>query len=227
MLPTQFVVLPGLEGSGAAQEPLARQLEAFGPVYRFGYPHDTVRNYEQLLAELPWPTSPFVIVASSYGGPLALRAALTFGPKRVTSLVLIGSFASSPVPAGRLLAALAPLVSRGAPPRAAVRHMVGRHASDAFVDIAHQAVARVHTPVRVARLQEVLRSDLRSELPKLEQKTLYLRGKNDILVGGRGAKTLRALPNLTTRNIATGHFMSLSEPDACAREIALFLGLVR
>lgn len=219
-----FVVLPGMEGSGTTQARLVDALARHGAVHALSYPPDRICSYDQLAAELSWPAERHVIVASSYGGPLALRMAIA-APERVTAVVLLGSFGAAPVPFGRALSPLASLLFRKPPPRSGVQRALGKGADTALVDIAHAAVSRPLASVMQARLREVLRVDLRDALAELKQPVLYLRGAEDRLIGGRGLKTLAAVPRLTTRTVATGHFMALTEPEACTREIVSFLSL--
>ncbi len=217
-----FVILPGMEGSGKTQALLAKALTEYGEVYSLSYPPDRICPYEELATSLPWPEVPHVIVASSYGGPLALRRALA-RHELVQAVVLLGSFAAAPIRFGPSLSVLTPLLFRRPPPRSRIARALGKQADEELIELAHAAVSAPSGHVMRARLREVLRGDLRAALPALRQPVLYLRGLEDTLVGTYGLASLANVPRLTVRTVPTGHFMALTEPEACAREIVSFL----
>jgi pimeloyl-[acyl-carrier protein] methyl ester esterase len=106
----QCVLLPGFDGSGRLFAPLLAQRDLPFDPRVVALPADLPRGYDELLAwmEPRLPAEPFVLLAESFSGPLAIRFAARH-PERVAHLVLAATFLRSPlVP---VLTHLAPIVA--------------------------------------------------------------------------------------------------------------------
>lgn len=90
----KLVLLPGLDGTGTLFTPLLDHLAAT-PVVA-SYPPEPL-SYERLLAQVArlLPDGPFVILAESFSGPLAIRLAYR-RPPGLQALVLVSSFPRFP-----------------------------------------------------------------------------------------------------------------------------------
>ena len=93
------VLLPGMDGTGRLFKPFVKLLPQRVGVRIINYPGHVYLNYEQLASrvrnELP-AGEPFIIVAESYSGPIALTlAAQPVGG--LLAVVLVSSFVSRPL----------------------------------------------------------------------------------------------------------------------------------
>src|SRR5690625_755853 len=96
----KWVFLPGLDGAGIFFEPFLKVLpKEIEPVV-FAYPGEEKLDYDQLfewlLPQLP-KGEPFLVIAESFGGPLAVRLAAA-GPAGMVGAVVSASFVINPLP---------------------------------------------------------------------------------------------------------------------------------
>jgi pimeloyl-ACP methyl ester carboxylesterase len=182
-------------------------------------------GYDELLHELPRPEGPFVIVAESFSGPLALKLAAQT-PLGLRAVILVATFVRCPVRVPRMVA---PLVRPGwfrAPPPAWVvrRQLVGADASDALVFAVQRANASVHPEVLAGRLREVIRVDASQELRRCSVPIFYLAGRQDRVVrrfNVEGMKRIR--PSLEIAELDSPHLVLQCQPKASAEQTARWL----
>lgn len=97
---TKLVLLPGLDGSGDFFDALCRQLPPQWRIQVIRYPGDQPLSYGEL-ARLVWAAlpddSPFVLVAESFSGPVAIQVA-AMRPAGLMGVVLCATFARNPRP---------------------------------------------------------------------------------------------------------------------------------
>ena len=95
-----LVLLPGLDGTGRLFEPLLSVLPAAFEASVVHYPPDRLLPHHELLncirSVIPWD-HPYVVVAESSAGPLALRFVVA-QRQDIRAVVLCASFVSNPVP---------------------------------------------------------------------------------------------------------------------------------
>ena len=93
----KVVLLPGLDGTGRLFAPLLRALPGLEPIV-VSYPCREVLDVQGLLhvIEGALPTEPYILVAESFSGPLAVRVAAR-RPLGLRGLVLVASFVRSPL----------------------------------------------------------------------------------------------------------------------------------
>lgn len=224
-----FVLLPGLDGTGALFGPLREAFGAFGAeagnVVTVGYPHDRVLDYAALVELVSLPEEPFVLVAESFSGPVALAIAAR-RPPLLRAVVLVATFAGPPL-AGS--AWLRPFVGsflfRLALPHVLIRLLlVGAAASSSLVALVAATIRGVPSFVLAHRVRSVLAADAAVAAGACEVPVLYLQASRDRLVPDRCASELRALiPRLEVRRVDGPHLLLQANPTAAVREIREFL----
>lgn len=224
--PPILVLLPGMDGTGDLFAPLLAALEGRFQTIVVQYPQSDALDYAQLLpyvrASLP-DGRPFVLVAESFSGPLAISLA-SERPEGLRGLVLCASFARNPRAAltwaSRFLRAL-PL-SRGAR-RMAVLVALGRWDDPALRARLDRTVARIPPAVLRTRLRAVLHVDVTPELARVSVPILYLQASNDLAVPPSAAAMIRlARAEMRCVRIEGPHFLFQANPTASATEIANF-----
>jgi pimeloyl-ACP methyl ester carboxylesterase len=220
----RVLLLPGLDGTGTL---FSRLIAVAPPSWRcqpLRYPSDESLDYDELevlvrervLAE----DAPTLIVAESFSGPLAIALA-AHPPATLRAVVLVASFARSPVPrlAGALLG---PRRFRRPPMRAGIRlALTGCMAPRDQVDAVRAAIAEVDPRVLADRIQAILAVDRRAQLVAATRPILVLRASGDRLVPRRA---LAPLPPTAREVVIAGpHLLLQLRPRACASAIEEFL----
>lgn len=174
----RLLFLPGMDGSGALWGPLLAALgERAQGAELVRYPAN-VGQYAVLLDRIAETREPTLVVAESFGGPLAIRLAAR--DANVRGLALIASFARGPrlVRWTRGLARLAP----HSPPRVALRAlMLG--GADPIEGALADAIAAVEPAAMRTRIAEVARVDVRPELAALRIPITWLHAGRDRMLG--------------------------------------------
>jgi pimeloyl-ACP methyl ester carboxylesterase len=123
------------------------------------------------------PAGPFVLVAESFSGPLAVRLAAE-RPPGLRALVLAATFLRAP-----LHPALHPVRTLGGAPAPVGRwFMAGPDAPDALVEEVQRAVAAVSPAVMAHRAAEALRVDVRADLARVGVPVLAIVPAHDRLL---------------------------------------------
>lgn len=222
------VLLPGFDGSGRLFEPLlAQQGLPFEPNV-VALPADVSRSYDELLAWLEprLPTEPFVLLAESFSGPLAIRLAARH-PERVTHLVLAATFLRSPLQSWLApFAALArPALFSRPPPAIGVRALLaGWDAPPDLVDAIRAAMAVLPAEVAAARARAALITDEAAAFAATTVPTLWIQAAADRLLRPGHADDARASrPDARVVSIAGPHTILQRCPRECRIEIERFL----
>ncbi|HEX7476717.1 MAG TPA: alpha/beta fold hydrolase [Polyangiales bacterium] len=222
-----LVVVPGLDGTGLLSEPLARAAAGHFEVHTLRYDHEADQSYvglsQRLQQELPQDRS-YVLLAESFGGPLALRLA-ALAPSGLTAVVLVNSFLRSPMrwPQGTLLSAAAPVLLR--PPAWAVRRMlVGEDAPDALVRSVQDALGQVPAAVLRARFATLVGCDESESYLRCMAPMFYLHSRADRLLGERALSLLSYLrPGLVIEPLDAPHLLLQARPDAAVAVLRRWL----
>lgn len=224
-----FVLLPGLDGTGQLFAPLLKQLEADCKASVVAYPHDERLSYEQLKpyvrSALP-VKEPFVLIAESFSGPLAVELAAT-PPDNLQALVLCASFVSNPAPP--LLQWIHrfnhPLWFRYRLPHTFVRYAAAMWDCEAnVIDDLIEHTKTVRPEVLSFRFAQVLRVDVRAALQRCRLPLLYLRAKRDLLVMRRNWEEIARLkPDARYAEIDASHFVLQHKPAEAFAAIQAFL----
>ncbi len=217
-----------MDGSGE----LYRGLEAVLPEglqsETLWYPADNYQTYGELAGTLRGAIpvdEPFVLLAESYGAPLAILIA-ALEPPNLKGIVLSAGFATSPLRGWRRTLAwdLAPVLSHVSMPGFVVKRLlVGDGAPKPLVESVKGAVSWLTPKVLNGRVQEVLNVDVRAELAQVKVPVLYLQPTRDRLVDPACLQEMLAVKEGRTATVDAPHMAMQSEPIVCAEVIAGFV----
>lgn len=217
-----FILLPGLDGTGRYSRDACHALRGHGRVEVIEYPPDTVLGYDGLVRYVAerLPAERHVLMAESFGGPLALQIARR-RPAGLAGLVFVSTFARIQWPLKRLLRAATRYVSPDKLP-AAITSAFGHRADDDGIEAEDDPFDGVGSDVLAMRAREALRVDARSggavELP-----SLVIRGRADRLVDTGSAATLHdALCDVEQVELDAPHLVLQAVPEQAAACIADF-----
>jgi pimeloyl-ACP methyl ester carboxylesterase len=202
----------GLDGSGLLSTCFVEAMQDHGvtvqvlPLPMHG-PQDYVTLASILRAQLP--ISPFVLLAESFAGPLAIELAVA-SPPGLRGLILSTTFARRPVP---LPAASARLPPAWPPPPLALlaRLLLGHWRTRMNLRELRHAIAAVPTAI-LQRAAATLQIDVRAQLPKLTLPTLCLHARQDHLLWPPSVAELQVL-------LPDARHVSLEGPHLCCRPV--------
>jgi len=224
----QLLLLPGMDGTGLLLKPFmgcfGRRVEA----HLFDYPTDEIQSYDEIInhveAVLPRYGEDFVILAESFGGPVALSLAQK-GIPGLRALILVVTFASTPRHFLLRLTRFLPMVrllGMPVPRRFARRMMLGSKASEETLDSLLEAFYMIAPEVFASRLEEMRR--LRLPQDTIDLPALYIQATNDLLLPDNAVDDIKALmPRLEIDRIEGPHMVLEVHPQTCARLVAGFL----
>ena len=222
----RVVLLPGMDGTGELLAPFVRALPPGTSATVVSYPRDRPLPYADLLplVDAAAPASePYVLVAESFSGPLAILHAAA-RPPGLRALVLSATFASNPLPpAARAIGVLArPSLFRIRPTESFVRDfLAGKDVRPDVLALVMAVAAKLDPEVMAFRLRQVLAVDVEDSLPAVAVPVVYLRASRDRLVGGRAMKRIAArLPGMRSVVIDGHHLLLQTRPEEAARAIA-------
>jgi pimeloyl-[acyl-carrier protein] methyl ester esterase len=211
-----IVTLPGLDGTGYLNAPFVASTPEGYVVHPIDYPRQEHHSVAELaaLVRRQAPTGPFVLLAESFSGLVAIRLAAD-PPPGLRGLILVATAARWSRTALFRVARVTPLFAVP-PPAAIVRYFaLGRDSTDEQVAIVQMAVGSVRPHVLASRFQELARADLRTELATVRVPTLYIRGIRDRLArqSERNSVTM-ALPSARCVTIDGPHCLLFTRPAA-------------
>lgn len=221
MGPPRLVLLPGLDGTADLFGPFLSKAPRSFSLQPLRLPSDGSQTYEKLaqwvISRLP--SSPVVLLAESFSGPLAVRIA--HRSQNVVALVLCATFIAPPLP--HILWRLAPIAMRVSPPVELLRYLMT--GGDRAAAMALRAAIRASEPaVVVARIAEALRSDSSDFLTKVRRPVLCLRSLNDRLVPRACAERMRSLnPSVRVEDVEGPHLLLQTRPEDAWRIIEPFV----
>lgn len=222
-----LVVLPGLDGTGRLLGGFAAAArQSFESVVVVAYPPDQPLDYAALerVARHALPrATPFVLLAESFSGPIALSIAAT-PPTNLVALVLSTTFARNPVRLLRPLASWTGLAPVRAVPLALMSWwLLGPWATPARRSALNAALRDVSPAVLRVRAAAALRIDVTPCLSHIQVPVLYLRAANDrLILAAAGEEILRGLPQARLIELAGPHMLLQATPDAAARAVIEF-----
>ncbi len=185
------------------------------------YPRDVALDYDaltELVAEFLPHDEPFLLVAESFSGPIAIELAAR-RPDGLVGLVLCASFAKAPksrmlqvfetmlrtVPAGKLPLGLA------------MPWLMGRWSTREWARRVREAVRSVSAEAMRARLRAAADIDIAARIADIDCPLMYLKGSHDRLVGDTGWGAIRGLSrNAVCIEIEGPHFLLQAKPQECA-----------
>ena len=223
------VLLPGIDGTGRNFGPLIEQLPSWISPQVIAYPSHEVLSYVQLteLLQPLLPTDkPYILIAESFAGPLALLLSQRAGDN-LKALVLCVTFVSNPRPR---LAKLAPLLLHewllAVPPQKWMARLfvTGFDVSDAMLAQALEIHRHMSPHVILQRLREVIRIDVRDRLRTCRLPVLHLYAKRDHLILQGATREIHSLrPDIQSLGIDGSHFLLQTRPQQCVAAIVAFL----
>jgi pimeloyl-[acyl-carrier protein] methyl ester esterase len=227
----RLILLPGLDGTGQLFAPLFRVLPPHIQATAVTYPPNERRSYSELCervrASLPLD-EPYVIVAESFSGPIAVRLAAE-SPRNLQAVVFCASFAFAHVPGSFVARAALTFFSRFLftlpPPRRAVGYfLAGSDAPEELLSFFYQAIATVPCSVLSYRLRIALAADERQTLRDTFLPFLYLLPTRDRLLGRRSLDLmLHFRRDISIVPIEAPHFVLQRNPTDAVRRIETWL----
>jgi pimeloyl-[acyl-carrier protein] methyl ester esterase len=224
-----FVFLPGLDGTGFLFEPIVRIWpKEYPPPLVLAYPGDRFLNYDQLETFIRprLPTAdPFILIAESFGGPLATRITAQ-QPPMLCGLVLSATFMRQPRgwlgDIGKGL--IGPYIFRGKwLGQIGKWLMKAQGLADWQVQLMSRALDTHRPEVLAARLREAIDVDAVMDLKECRVPVLCLYAKRDLLLAKRTAELIgEANPRVKRVGFDTPHFLMQDEPVEALQEILSF-----
>lgn len=219
-----ILVLPGMDGTGELLKPLVDRLSLRHQVQLTSYPVDRPLGYDDLVAFVleRAPKGPFIIVAESFSGPIAIEIAAR--ECRVTGLVLASSFARHPVP--KLFAAFAHKLDLKFVPNSLILSlMLGSTGSPEIRAQICGILERLPRSIIRARAVEACQVDKLKSLSEVKCPMLCLHGRFDHLVGKLCVDEIVAVkPGCQVRWLEASHMLLETHTDAAADAINEFCG---
>jgi pimeloyl-ACP methyl ester carboxylesterase len=229
-----LVLLPGLDGTGQLFDPLLSVLPSTFEVSIVRYPTDRTASFRDLFgcirSVIPWDR-PYVVVAESSAGPLALRF-VEAQRNDIRAVVLAASFVSNPFSfqpsADPLKWATSifskPWLEKEPTPDLIRKHLLGEDAPDLLVDRAMEVLRSLKPEVWSSRVQMVLNADARRELQSCEKPILSLQATEDQFVSASATEEIKRLkPSVKTVTIKGPHALLQRNPREVIEAIRAFL----
>lgn len=218
----QVLLLPGLDGTGTQFGPLVAQLGCDIKPIVVSYPANSTK-YEEHVAEvlslLP-KADPYVIVAESYSGPVAIQVAAT-KPSGLIGVVLCATFAKCPSSLLESFGFLLEIVPPWRIPAEWVAPFVlGKSQTPELLSKLREALAQVPPLTLLDRLKGVSRVDVSKAASAIEVPVVYLQAAYDRLVPVAAAAHLATcIPGLSVRVMDGPHFLLQVNATAAALEV--------
>jgi pimeloyl-ACP methyl ester carboxylesterase len=224
----KYLLLPGLDGTGKLFEPFVAQAPLGASCSVVSYPADRELAYPEC-AELVMansiPKEPFVIIAESYSGPVAVLVA-SARPSALAGVVLCNTFVFRAAWRGFSYLPWAFLFRLPLTQFSVGLHLTGFKHASRLVDSIRAANGPVLPGVRASRLRSALNVDVRNQLAGLSVPVAYLRGIHDRLVfSGCVRQVVSARPITTVARIPGPHLLLQVEPQRSWQEVSSFVSL--
>ena len=224
--PLIVCLLPGLDGTGRLYGRLTTELSADFDVRILDYPVDAFDGYEALAGALAHrlpQDGPFLIVAESFAGPLAVLLAAG-RPSGLVGVVIAASFLRKPIAQGGLLSRILRFLPASVTPPLPVLEAVlmgGWQDAEVRRELA-SSLRLVEPSVLKARLMATLRVDVREEFRRITVPVLYLRASRDRLLQS-GVGNDFVMPGVWHFDIEAPHFVFQTVASQAAEAIRNFL----
>lgn len=225
----RLLLLPGLDGTEQLFAPLLQVLPPHLQTTVVTYPGHERRSYSELCdlvtASLP-ADEPYVIVAESFSGPIAIRLAAA-SPPNLQGIVLCASFAYIPChfPSRAVFTLLSRLVFAVSAPHWAVRFfLVGSDAPEELLSLFYEAVSTVSRSVLSYRLRIAFAAEERETLRNTSVPLLYLLPTRDRLLRRRSLNLMLPIrKDITVTQIAAPHFILQRNPNEAIQRIETWM----
>lgn len=226
----KWIFLPGLDGSGEFFEPFLKVLPKDVEPVPIGFPPNEKLGYDELfhwlLSRLP-RDEPFLVIAESFSGPLAVRLAAA-RPDGMVGGVICASFVRNPLP--RFLRHLpAEFVFRRRFPKLLVKILFSdTTAGDEIYDLFYRVMRYSPPDVMAHRARAALSVDETEDLKRCELPLLFIEATSDRLIRKRSTELVRQLrPEIPIVPVAAPHFLLQLRQKECLHAIGEFLRGIR
>ena len=221
-----YLLLPGLDGTGKLFEPFTAYAPTGASCRVVSYPVDSELSYPEC-AEFVTTNfiadEPFVIVAESFSGPVAVLVASTH-PSALVGVVLCNTFVFRAAWRGFSYLPWVWLFRVPLTRFSVGLHLTGFKHATRFVGPIRAANAPVLPNVRASRLRSALNVDVRDKLAESAVPVIYLRGIHDRLVfSGSVRKVVSARPSTTVVRIPGPHLLLQVAPQRSWQEVSSFV----
>ncbi len=225
----RIILLPGVYGTGLMFTPLVDAMPEEYDCRIISYPIDKVLSYSELtkyVAERIPQDKPFIILAESFSGPIALMLTELLG-ENLKALILVCTYVTNPHP---WLAKFSKFVLKDhivarTPSRFMARFMIaGFKMSDEMLDLAFSIQRRVSAKVFRYRLYEAMAVDVSGILKRLKMPILHMYAKNDRVIPRSAQRKIKHIrPDLNSVAIPGPHYLLQTKAEECLRSIKPFL----
>jgi pimeloyl-ACP methyl ester carboxylesterase len=222
----KLVLLPGMDGTGILFEPLIRALpQGLCPIVQ-SYPGDAPLTYEELLPRIQsaLPVSdPFILLAESFSGPLALRIAAT-KPPGLKGVILCASFICNPTRFPKSCRRwIQSFVFGRWPAWLGARALLAGYSEPAIFKLVQRAHKLVTPAVLAARARAIIAVHAEDALAACHLPILYIAGSRDHLVPKRNLIRIKRLNSKVHATVLPApHMVLQNAPEAAAKVIAEF-----
>jgi pimeloyl-ACP methyl ester carboxylesterase len=222
----KYLLLPGLDGTGKLFEPFIACAPSGTSCSVVSYPVDREMSYSECAEFVSAnfiPEEPFVIIAESFSGPVAVLVAST-QPFALAGVVLCNTFVFRAAWRGFSYLPWASLFRLPLTRFSVGLHLTGFKHASRFVDSIRAANAPVLPSVRASRLRSALRIDVCDQLAGLKVPVIYLRGNHDRLVFSSCVRqVVSAKPNTTVVRVPGPHLLLQVAPQRSWQEVSSFV----
>jgi pimeloyl-ACP methyl ester carboxylesterase len=221
---------PGLDGTGLLFQQAAEVCPDNLETQVQALPNNESLDYrelaDRLVGNLP-QSGPFILLAESFSGPLALELAAR-QPPGLVAVVLVATFVVPPKRGGLTFLPWS-FIFRFSPPIFIIRrYLVGSRASPEVLDILKTIPRLVAPEVMAFRIRLVSSVDSRNALRSCPVPILYLQASEDRLVPERSLlEILRVRPDVEHRQIDSPHFVMQICPKEAWKLLLAFLGTLQ
>lgn len=224
---TTLLLLPGMDGTGELFDPFLQALPADLAPRVVRYPAEPPLSYPQLesfvCSEIP-EAEPFVLLAESFSGPIAVSIAAT-APNRLAGLILCCTFVSNPHRWLSPFFGLGGVLPTSLVPQVLIsRLLLGRWQTKPLQRALRHSLLQVPLATLRARLRAIRSVNVSDQLRSVAVPILSLRATNDLLVPAQASDLLTAL-NARTQSVelAAPHLLLQAVPDQAARIVVDFV----
>jgi pimeloyl-ACP methyl ester carboxylesterase len=215
-----------MDGTGLLFAPLVQALPTALTPRIVSYPPREPLGYAALMPLVEAAAAEpgeFVVVGESFSGPLALMLAAGH-PPGLRGVVLCASFVRSPLPASALWRwILRPWLFRLLPSWLVSMVLLARHRRGKLGRLLGEAVRSVSGDAMAARARAMADIDVTAELRACPVPVLYLRARQDRVVGPRCWRLVQAeRPDTEVAELACPHLVLQAAPSEAAAVLVSF-----
>lgn len=224
----KLLLLPGMDGTGKLFEPLLRVLPAELEPIVVSYPNriQTWQELQRKVEEVSPSEAPYVVLAESFSGPVALRIGV-HAMNKPRAIVLCASFCQNPVSRHAVLCELAiklGLLTLQAPEFVVRTLLLGDNASSEVINRFYEAVRSVDSKVLASRARMILNLNVETELTTCDVPILYVRATKDRLVSSETVEVMKELnPKMQVAEVEGPHFIVQRAPYQLVDALSSFL----